>query len=229
MTETLADLFFEIGKDQSKRNHKEEAIKWLTKAHDVVSSQDINTLSSDASELQVAIMHAMVKVLMDKNGEGSRKKAWNIIHELELAHGDRLAVLLLKLDLHALDPAFLPQEFGDVLHKIVRTVHLTETNIKTVLHYVHKLRSKSPRIAHTVLVSLATERLIGINEFTWLEKTLMTITWNCTTSTNLADGHDLLNDVFTTVLADSGRVMSQSATHAAQVVCPGCLKQEASD
>ena len=223
MAEALADLFFEIGKDQSKRKHREEAIKWLTKAHDVIVSQDINTLSSDAGELQVAIMHAMVKALMDKDGEESRRKAWNIIQELDIAHGDRLAVLLLKLDLHALDPAFPPQDFGDVLHKIVRTVHLTETNIKTALHYVHKLRSKSPSIAHTVLVSLATERLIGTDEYTWLEKTLMTITWNCTTSTNLTDGHDLLNDVFNTVLADTGRAMSQSATHAAQVVCSGCL------
>ena len=217
--ETLADLFFEIGRHESKNKHSAEALKWLSKAHDMILSQDLDRLSSDANELQVAVMHATVKALIDEDSEENRRKAWNIIEELDIAHGDRLAVLLLKLDLYALDDVFSPQYFGDVLQKIVRTIHLTDTNVKTALHYVHTLRSRNPRTAHTVLVSLATERLLGAEDFAWLEKTLMTIIWNCTTSTELKDGHDLLNNVLDTLLADTGRTMSQSATHAAQVVC----------
>ncbi|KAL8797191.1 MAG: hypothetical protein Q9195_000658 [Heterodermia aff. obscurata] len=216
--QTLADLFFEIGRHESKNKNSAEAVKWLSKAHDIILSQDLDRLSSDASELQVAVMHAMVKALIDEDSEENRRRAWNIIEELDMAHGDRLAVLLLKLDLYARDDTFSPQSFGDVLQKIVRTIHLTDTNVKTALHYVHKLRSRSPRTAHTVLVSLATERLLGAEEFAWLEKTLVTIIWNCTTSTELKDGHDLLPNVFDTLLADTGRTMSQSATHAAQVL-----------
>ena len=184
----------------------------------MILSQDLGRLSSDASELQVAVMHAMVKALIDDDSEDNRRKAWNIIEELDIAHGDRLAVLLLKLDLYARDDAFSPQYFGDVLQKIVRTIHLTDNNVKAALHYVHTLRSRNPRIAHTILVSLATERLLGLENSAWLEKTLMTIIWNCTTSTELKDGHDLLKIVFDTLLADTGRTVSQSATHAAQVV-----------
>lgn len=217
--ETLADLFFEIGRHESKNKNSAEAVKWLSKAHDIILSQDLDCLSSDASELQVAVMHAMVKALMDEDNEENRRKAWNIIEELDIAHGDRLAVLLLKLDLYARDDAFSPQIFGDVLQKIVRTIHLTDTNVKTALHYGHTLRSRSPRTAHTVLVSLATERLLGAEDSAWLEKTLMTIIWNCTTSTELKDGHDLLKILFDTLLADTGRTVSQPATHAAQVVC----------
>lgn len=194
-------------------------MKWLTKAHDIMTTQGLDSLSSDASELQVAIMHAMVKALMSENTEENTRIAWNIIEELDLAHGDRLAVLLLKLDLYGLDPNFSPQAFGDVLRKIVLTVHLTDTNIKTALHHVHKLRARSPRIAHTVLASLVTERLVGAEDSVWLEKTMITIIWNCSTSAGLADGHVLLKDVLDVVLADTGKAMSQSATHAAQVVC----------
>lgn len=183
-----------------------------------MTSQDLDNLSDDASELQVAIMHAMVKALMADVTEENTRRAWNIIQELDIAHGDRLAVLLLKLDLYGLDQAFPPQEYGDVLQKIVRTVHLTDRNVRTTLHHVHKLRARSPRIGHTILVSLASERLTGSGESAWLEKTLITITWNCTASTDLPDAHDLLKDVFDTSLADTGKAMSQSATHAAQVV-----------
>ena len=163
-------------------------------------------------------MHALVKALVDTDGEDNRKKAWNVIHELDVAHGDRLIVLLLKLDLYALDVTFSAQEFGDILHSIIRTVHLTDTNVKTALHYVHILRTRNSSMAHTVLVSLATERLIDAEESAWLEKTLITITWNCTTSMDLTNSHELLEDVLNTVLADTGRAISQSATHAAQVV-----------
>ena len=196
---------------------------WLTKAHDIMISQDLDNLSGDASELQVAIMHAMVKALTADLTEDNKRRAWNIIQELDLAHGDRLAVLLLKLDLYGYEQAFPPQEYGDVLQKIVRTVHLTDTSIRTTLHHVHKLRTRSPRIAHTILVSLASERLIGAEEFDWLEKTLITIVWNCTTSTDLTDAHGLLKEVFDTLLPDMGKAMNQSATHAAQVVRTGLL------
>ena len=227
--EILADLFFEIGKDESNKRHVAEAMKWLTKAHDIMISQDLDTLSGDASELQVAIMHAMVKALMADVTEENIRRAWNIIQELDIAHRDRLAVLLLKLDLYGLDQAFPPQEYGDVLQKIVRTVHLTDTNVRTTLHHVHKLRARSPRIAHNILVSLASERLIGAEESAWLEKTIITITWNCTASTDLPDAHGLLKNVFDTSFADAGKAMSQSATHAAQVVCTNLFPFNASD
>ena len=222
--ETLADLFFEIGKSEEEKSKALEAMTWLTKAHDIIISQDLECLSIDAGELQVAIMHALVKILIKEDSEENRKKAWNLIQELDIVHGDRLAVLLLKLDLYRLDHNFPPQDFGDVLQRIVRTVQLTDTNVATILHLIHKLRSRSPRIAHAILVSLAMERLVGSGDIGWLEKTLITTTWNCTTSSDLADANSLLKELFDTVFEATGKALSQSATHAAQVVslcaCP---------
>jgi len=216
--ETQADLFFEIGKDQIGRMHPTEAIKWLTKAFEAISGQNLDELTSDAPELQVSIMHSMVKALIALGGDKDIARAWNIVQDLDIRYSDKLAVLLLKLDLYALNPIFPPQDYCDVLQRIVRTVHLTNTNIKTALHHVQKLRARNTRMAHTVLVALATERLLGVEDFDWLEKTLITTVWNCTTSAELEDAINLLSDFLNTLHTELGKAISPSATHAAQIV-----------
>ncbi len=217
--ERLADLFFEIGSDQAKKSQDSEALRWLEKAHDVLTPQSLEQLSIDAGDLLLSIMHGMIKALMKMGGEGNNIRAWNIVGELEVMFGDRLAVLLLKLELYDTDPTSPPHEYCDVLHKIVRSVHLTDSNVKTILHQVHKLRLRNARLAHALLSTLITERLLGAEETVWLEKALVTVIWNCTTSTDLIDALELLNSVIDTVADNSSRPMSPSATHAAHIVC----------
>ena len=216
--ESIADLYYEIGRDQTRSSRPAEATKWLTRAHDVLSGRDLEELSSDASELQLSIMHSMVKALISHGGQANTEKAWNILGELELGHGERLAVLLLRLELYSLDPNFPSQGYCDVLQKIIRSVHLTDSNVKTALHHIHKLRTRNARMAHTVLVELVIERLVGVEEFQWLEKTLITIVWNCT-SAGFTDAFELLREFLNTLDSKIGRVISPSATHAAQIVC----------
>ena len=215
--ESIADLYYEIGKDQTSSSRPAEATKWLTRAHDVLSGRNLEELSSDASELQLSILHSMVKALISLGGQENIERAWNILGELEMGHGERLAVLLLRLDLYSLEPTFPTQDYCDVLQKIIRTVHLTDSNVKTALHHIHKLRTRNARMAHTVLVVLVIERLVGIEVLQWLEKTLITIVWNCT-SAEFADAFELLKEFLNTLDFKIGRVMSPSATHAAQIV-----------
>lgn len=217
--EGLADLFYEIGKDQASKSHPSEAIKWLTKAYDAISGVKLDDLSSDAPELHLSIMHGMIRALVDWKGEDNMSKAWNLVRELNIRYGNKLVVLLLNLDLHALDPTFPPQEYCDVLQKVVRTVHLTKANVKTVLHYAHKLRARNARMAHTVLVALAMERLLGAEETELLEKTLITIIWNCTTSPDFGNALDQVSELLNSLHAGTGIAMTSSATHAAQIVC----------
>ena len=216
--ERLADLFFEIGKDQADKSHPAEALKWLVKAYNAISTRDEDELSSDAPELIFRIMHTMVRAHIKLKQEDDIIRAWNLVQDMHNKYGNKLAVLLLKLDLYALDPIFPPQEYTDVLLNIVQTVHLTETNIKTALHHIHKLRVRNSRMAHTVLVSLLMERLLGAENSGWLEKTLITIVWNFTTSSDLADEFDRLRDVLDGLHAEIGKAIGPSATHAAQVV-----------
>ena len=216
--EELADLFFEISESHSKKTQWDEAVHWLERAHNILLGQSQDLLSGDAGELRISILHSMARALLNLDSDGSQGKVWNIIRELELDCGDRLVLLLLKLDVFAADASHSAQDYCDILHKIVRTIHLTDTNVRTILHHVHKLRSRSPLMAHYVLLTLLTERMIGAEETKWIEKTLITIIWNCTNSTNFLDVLTSLSEVLDAMANGTAKAMSPTATHAAQVV-----------
>ena len=215
--EELADLLFEIGRSRSKKMQWAEAVHWLERARDMFLSHTHN-LSNDAGELRISIMHDMVRALLNLEDENSQEKAWNIVRELELDCGHRLAFLLLKLDIFASKSSHSAQNYCDILQKIVHLVHLTDMNIGTILHHVHKLRSWSPLMAHHVLVSLLSERLLDGEETKWIDKALVTLIWNCTNSTEFLDVLSLLTDVFDTVANGAAQALSPDATHAAQIV-----------
>ena len=216
--EELADLFFEIGGSQTKTTQWAEAVYWLERAHNILMGQSQNLLSSDAGELRISIMHSMARALLNLENEGSQEKAWNIVRELELDCGERLVVLLLKLDILASDATYSAQDYCGILHKIVRTVHLTDTNVKTILHHVHKVRLRNPLMAHRVLVTLLSEILLGAEETKWIEKVVITIVWNCTNSTDFSDVLTLLSEVFDALTNGTAKALSLHATHAAQIV-----------
>ena len=216
--EELADTLFEIGNSQVTELKWSEAIPWLEKAHDILAGQSLEVLSSDAGELQISVMHAMARALINQQDQGSRTKAWNIIRELEVECGGRLAVLLLKLEGLAFDGESSVQDYCDVLQRIVRTVHLTDTNVKTIIHHVHELRSRSTPMAHTVLNTLLMERLLGAEKQKWVEKVLVTIVWNYTTSADYLNALNPLIELFDILEASSTSPLSPCATHAAQIV-----------
>ena len=218
LAENLADLLLEIGKDQMEKLLYSDAITWLEKAYDILLGQTIEALSSNAKDLQISVMHRMVKALMGLRGEDSRAKAWNIVRNMETESGDKLAVLLLRLDLYTVDSTSSPQDFCDTLQKIVRTVHLTDSNLKTALHHVHNLRHRSPAMAHTVLASLLTERLVDAGEPKWLERVLVTTIWNITTSPDPVNELGLLGELLDTLGNKFNKVINPSATHAIQIV-----------
>lgn len=227
VAENLADLLFEIGCAQWRKLAYATAVQWLEKARDVLIGQKLEALSSDGGELQISIMHFLVRALTKLSGEDNRSKAWNIVSELEIDSANRLAVLLLKLDLYAVDSLSSAQHYCTILQRISRTVHLTESNLKTILHHVHKLRLRNPRMAHMSLETLLLERLIDAKETNWMEKVLITMIWNFTTSVAIADGLELLRSVLDVLFSNSGKAISPSATHAAQIVSVPPLAEDA--
>jgi hypothetical protein len=54
--ESLADLFYEMGKGMLSKHKYEPAAQWLTRAFDVLGEQDIEVLSPEAGELRLSIM-----------------------------------------------------------------------------------------------------------------------------------------------------------------------------
>ena len=223
--EELADTLFEIGRSQSRKAQWSEVVFWLGKAYDAISCQELQALSSDAEELQISIMHGLARAFINQENKESGEKAWDLIHKLDVEYSDRLVVLLLKLDALALDPAYSPQDYSEVLRKIVRTAHLNDTNLKTILHHAHKLKARSGMIAHTILGALLLQRLLGADKPKWLEKVFVTIIWNCTTSPDFSDPLSSLGELLDTLAAGSVHALSPSATHAAQIVRPAIFSK----
>ena len=216
-TEMLADLAFEIGKDQASKK-PEVALQWLEKSCDLIAYHDLGTLSPDASELKMSISYNIIKVLLKLGDTTGRVR--NLFLDLKLEHGDRFFVLLLELDLLAADFDTLSyiEEYGDILQKIIRSAYLTDSNLKTIIHHVHKLRAKGPQAAYVALRVLISERLLGSASSQWIEKAVVTAVWIATSSQGLQDPFTALHELLNLVTGQSSSSLSPDATHASQMV-----------
>ncbi|KAL9006440.1 MAG: hypothetical protein Q9188_000794 [Gyalolechia gomerana] len=219
VAEELADILFEIGRNQATKQSYSTAIQWLERAHDTLISQIPEDLSTDASALRGCIVHTLVHALLKQRSEENNLRAWKIIQELEKETDNPITVSLLKLQVLTGDqsPA---QDYHEILVQVIRQIHLSDLNVKTILHHVHELRRRSARLAHTALAALLSERLLAINEIAWVEKTLITILWNCTTSTDPGDMTDQLEELLSQVASRPHSSLTTSATHAAQIALP---------
>ena len=218
LAEKLADLLFEIGKDLITKNDFPESVQWLEKAQDVLRIHDKDKLSHDSEELLVAIDHLLVRALMKLTGEEAKQKALSIVAELECGHGDRLAVLMLKLDLFQTDLNLPSEEVYDILKRIVHTVHVTESTFKTIMHHVHSLRSRNPQLAHSVLKDFLSSRLLDVENQEYMEKALVTMVWNLTSSAGLTDYDHTTLHILDGLKSKVVTTLSAPATHAVQMV-----------
>ncbi|KAI4095900.1 MAG: hypothetical protein LQ344_001281 [Seirophora lacunosa] len=215
--EQLADILFEISRDQARKQLYKSALQWLKRAYDILIAHDQGGLSSDASALKRSIMHCQVYALLKERCEENYSKAWNIIHNLENEAENAVAISLLKLSVLTGDPT-AAQEYYNVLVQVVRQIHLSDINVRTILHHVHALKQRNAALAHNVLVLFIAERLLVMNEIAWVEKTVVTLVWNCTTSTDLGNMTGQLEELLNDVVARSSAVFGASSTHAAQVL-----------
>ena len=175
-------------------------------------------LSSDASDLRTSILHIMARALMQAPEGKLRERAWNIAHDLDTGPSDRLAVLLLKLDILDTNAEIDPQDYCELLLRIVRTMHVTESTFRTTLHYFHKLRPRSSTLAHVVLEKLLLERLPGTEKPEWIDRILVIIVWNLTTSTSHKGLQDSLKQILDVLPGFFPNSIGASATHAAHTV-----------
>ena len=97
-------------------------------------------------------------------------------------------------------------------------IHITDTNFNTVLHYIHGMRSRSPAHAHSALKEFLLERLVYTEKSEWVERALVTMIWNLTTSTGIDHDLELLNQVLDALYNHLSLPIGSSATHAAHVV-----------
>ena len=218
LAEAVADLAYEIGKSRLAASQWDIAIQWLEKGYDSLLSHNLETMSKGAEELGSDIVRAIVEGLMRLKGDCNVSKAWNLIRSSNFESPNKLALLLLRLELHETDHTSSISEYHDVLQNVVQMVAINDTNMNAIFYHLHTVRRRSPREAHSILLDLIAERLLKIEGSEWLEKALVTLVWNCTTSSGFPDALGLLQSTFDVMIDSSKEPISTSATHAAQVV-----------
>ncbi|KAI9804595.1 MAG: hypothetical protein M1833_006668 [Piccolia ochrophora] len=197
--EKLADLLYEMAVSLLQGKFYELATKWLERSNDVLVGQAQEKLSLEAGELRLSVMHALgkrsdmhqsiltltnllVKSLLGVGSDEAVNKAWN------MDFGDKLVVLLLKLELIATKSADTALEYRDVLKQIMRTVVLTEWNFKLITTHIRRLEEKSTELACGMLDEFLRTRLSDYTDrMDWLEKFLITRIWMATKQTDTSE------------------------------------------
>ncbi|TVY21229.1 hypothetical protein LARI1_G000647 [Lachnellula arida] len=215
--ENLADVLYEMGKDLLESQQYSMAVKWLERAYDVLESQELDMLSMNASELRISIIQSSVKALLGLQDDDSLGKARNLVGLLENESGDKLIVLLLKLELLSAGTkeTFDSNSYGDVLQRMTRIMSLSDTNFKLIMFHIRRLNEKSPSLACKALEDLMRLRILKMDKEDWVEKVLVTRLWISVTQRDSPEALSSLKEFFTMIASNVNQPIGATATVAA--------------
>lgn len=225
--ESLADVLYEMGKDLTASQQYELSVKWLERAYDVLTTQELDRLSMDASELRISVIQSLVKALLQIKEDGALEKARSFVELLQNELGDKLIVLLLRLELLNANTAdsFDGVSYSDVLHRMIRVVILSDSNFKLLMFHIRKLNSNSPSLACRALDELLRLRITkeGLEEL--LERVIVTRLWMTTSQGDAPDAPELLGTLLSAALDSFNQPIGSSATLAAHMVHSVCFSE----
>jgi len=218
--ESLADILYEMGKDLLESQQYPLAVKWLERAYEVLDGQGLEKLSTDASELRISIIQSTVKALLELQENSSLEKARALVDLLENELGDRLIVLLLKLELLSADTieSFDSNTYSDVVQRMTRVLILTDCNFSLIMFHIRKLNDKSPSLASKALEDLMRLRVLKVDRDDWIEKVLITRLWISISQRDSPEALQSLDEFFSMVTSNVRQPVSAGATLAAHTV-----------
>lgn len=227
--ESLADVLYQMGKDLLTKLKYEMAVKWLGRAGEVLEGQELDRLSMNATELRTSILQSLTKALLGTKDANSAERARSLVTLLENDLGDKLVVLLLKLEVISAPAAdagvaFDGASYFDVLERMIRTVILNESNSKLIMSHIRKLRDKSPSLASKALDNFLVFRILPDGSDELLDKALVTRLWLATSQRDDSDSLTQIEDLFSKLVANSARQASSAATLAAHTVSQAQLQ-----
>jgi hypothetical protein len=224
--ESLADTLYEMGQDLLHKQQYPLAVKWLDRAYDVLNGQELDRLSIDASELRTSIIQTLIKALLYLKDQESVDRARSLTNFLESVLGDKLVVLLLKLEILSASStdAFDSIQYSDVLQRMARSLPINDVNFKLLMFHVRKLNNKSPILACNALDELLKLRILREEREEYLEKVLITRLWITVGQRESPEALASLHELFSLIVANSTKPISSAATHGAHTVC-GCFSE----
>lgn len=220
-TEELADTVFEIGRGLWQERKYEVAVKWLERALDVLSSQEVQDLSMDAAALRLSILQTLFKALLAQKTDEMKRRALDYLNLMEQDYPDKLVVLLLRLDLMLTEENADGEQYYSIIVRMVRSTSLTPVNLKTILFHVHKLKASRADLACTVVDELLRQRLLAeADKEEWTEKVLVTRVWLVCdpAGPQEIDSLEELTELFEAVYRAMRQPVSVAATHSVQTL-----------
>ena len=212
--ERLADVLYEMGKEQLSKQSGQMAVRWLERAYDALAEQDLDRLSNDAGELRLSIMHSLVRAFLILQTAEAKAKAWDLVRIMENDFGEKMVVSFLKLELLSDEAELDAEAYGQILETIARTVVLTEVSFKTLLHHIHKIRDGNALIACRVLDQLLEARLFDSERQDWIERAITVRIWLVTTLNDTACSLESLGGFLQKASRNLAQPLSSKAAHA---------------
>ena len=218
--ENLADTLYEIGKDLLSKQQYLLATKWLERSHTVLNAQELDTLSSDANELRISIIQSSIKAWLGMSDQESYRHAVNLANLLEQEIGDKMVVLLIRLELLSAPAAetFDSLAYSEVLQRMTKNMALTEANIKVFLKHMRKLNEKNAVLGCKTLDGFLRLRILRAESQEWVEKIIVTRLWLTVSQRDESDQITPLDDILSAVDQYMARPISPAATVAAHTV-----------
>jgi hypothetical protein len=181
----------------------------------------LDKLSSNASELRLSIAESLIKANLAVQDSDATQKAQDLLATLENDMGDKMVVLLLKLEILSGTPdeIFDSSAYCDILQRMIRSGMLSESKFSLIMYHIRKLNDKSPSLACKALDEFLPPVLRrGSEHELWIEKVIVTRIWMTMNQKDGLEDHILLNRIFSLVLSDLQKPIASAATLAAHTV-----------
>lgn len=219
--ESLSDVLYEMGKSLLEKFEYPMAIRWLDRAREVLDRQELDRLSKNAGELRISILQSTIKALIGSNGPEEMARARDMVAQLEIELGDKLIVLLLKLELinASIDASFDADAYANVLRKMIRTSILSESNFKLILYHIRKLNEKNSRLACATLDELAIQRILSDGPLERIEKVVVTRLHLIKAEPDIQKAVLPLESLFDSIAAKLAEPLGAAACLGAHTVC----------
>ncbi|KAI1106803.1 SPO22-domain-containing protein [Jackrogersella minutella] len=218
--ENLADSLFEIGKDLTLKKNFPLAVKWLERAYEFINAQNLEQLSREAIELRLATSQALVRAYLSLDTTDGLQKAENHVCYIESEIGDKLVVLLLRLELLLSSPneVFDSNGYAGILRRMSRSLDISESSFNLMIHHIRKLDDKSPSLASSVLDEFITSRILPTQHDAWVERAVVLRTQMATTHRDTSETIQGLTNMLNIVEANLEKSLPAAAVLATQIL-----------
>ncbi|KAM5374696.1 hypothetical protein ACJZ2D_006474 [Fusarium nematophilum] len=135
--EQLADTFEHIGSSLSSKGDHNAALKWLRRAHTVISAQEIERLSTGGLELRMSIYHDLIQTLLEMGSPENVEEADNLVSLLPCGNADWIGKTVVRrawMGTMEAEDSNAPTELIQLLERIFGDVGPCSADVTAAVH-----------------------------------------------------------------------------------------------